>query len=133
MTAVVVDTDVVSYLFKQDTRAELYRPHLLGKLLLVSFMTVAELERWGLERNWGRKRRRKLDEHLRQFVLDPFDRELCRKWAEVSDQARRNGHPISTADAWVAASALLNDLPLVTHNRDDFAGVGNLIIISENR
>lgn len=28
MTVVVVDTCVVSYLIKRDTRAELYRPHL---------------------------------------------------------------------------------------------------------
>jgi len=26
--AVVIDTDVVSYFFKRDTRAALYRPHL---------------------------------------------------------------------------------------------------------
>lgn len=49
----VVDTDVVSYLFKRDSRAEAYRPHLTGRLLVVSFMTVAELDRWALERDWG--------------------------------------------------------------------------------
>ena len=54
---VVVDTDVVSYLFKQDTRADLYKPHLQGHLLLISPMTRAELEAWALERNWGRPRR----------------------------------------------------------------------------
>ncbi len=41
----VVDTDVVSSFFKRDTRATLYRPHLADRLLLLSFMTVAELER----------------------------------------------------------------------------------------
>jgi tRNA(fMet)-specific endonuclease VapC len=40
---VIVDTDVVSYLFKGDTRAEAYRQHLRGKTLAISFMTVAEL------------------------------------------------------------------------------------------
>jgi tRNA(fMet)-specific endonuclease VapC len=47
----IVDTDVVSFLFKRDTRAELYRPHLSTRLLVVSFMTVAELDRWALSRN----------------------------------------------------------------------------------
>lgn len=28
MNVVLIDTDVISFLFKQDTRAELYRPHL---------------------------------------------------------------------------------------------------------
>jgi hypothetical protein len=48
--AVVVDTDVVSYLFKSDTRADLYRPHLDGHLPIISFMSLAELERWTLAR-----------------------------------------------------------------------------------
>ena len=33
MTTVIVDTDVVSFLLKGDTRAQLYRPHLQGKTL----------------------------------------------------------------------------------------------------
>ena len=45
----VVDTDVVSFFFKGDTRAALYRPHLVGQFLLISFMTVAELDRWSLD------------------------------------------------------------------------------------
>jgi hypothetical protein len=41
---VVVDTDVVSYLFKGDSRAPRYRPHLVGHTPVLSFMTVAELD-----------------------------------------------------------------------------------------
>lgn len=39
MDSVVIDTDVVSYLFKRDTRGELYKPHLDGKLGILSFMS----------------------------------------------------------------------------------------------
>lgn len=54
MSAIVVlDTDVVSFLFKGDTRAEAYRPHLRGKIPALSFMTVAELYQWVFVRNWG--------------------------------------------------------------------------------
>jgi hypothetical protein len=53
MNAAIVDTDVVSMLFKGDTRAVAYQPHITGRLLGISFMTLAELERWGLERDWG--------------------------------------------------------------------------------
>ena len=76
-SAVVVDTDVVSYLFKHDSRADSYRPHLTGRLLVVSFMTVAELERWALERNWGEARSARMEQHLRNFVVYPFNRTLC--------------------------------------------------------
>lgn len=43
--AKLVDTDVVSYLFRRDSRAEAYRKHLNGELFVISFMTVAELDR----------------------------------------------------------------------------------------
>lgn len=130
MTSVVVDTDVVSYLFKGDTRAEAYRPILTGKILVVSFMTVAELDRWALEKRWGAQRSAKMEEHLRNFVVHPFDRNLCRKWAEASHSASKNGKQIQCADAWIAATALLHGVPLVTHNKGDYQGVDDLMMIS---
>src|SRR6266511_777026 len=131
MASVVVDTAVVSFLFKRDSRAEWYRPHLSGKLLVLSFMTVAELDRWALERNWGRARRARMEESLQNFIVYPFDRALCLKWAEVSDRARRIGRRIECADAWIAATAVLHNITLVTHNASDYAGVDGLTVISE--
>jgi predicted nucleic acid-binding protein len=131
MPAVVVDTDVVSFGFKGDTRAQLYHPHLAGNLLIMSFMTLAELDRWALERRWGQKRKAKMEQRLRRFVIHPFDRALCLKWAEATYSANCRGRPIETADAWIAATALALDVPLVTHNAADYAGVYGLTIISE--
>jgi predicted nucleic acid-binding protein len=45
---VVVDTDVMSYVFKNDTRGALYEPHLAGKSLIISFVTFGELQRWAI-------------------------------------------------------------------------------------
>ena len=42
MDTVLLDTNVVSFLEKSDTRADLYRPHLEGKRHAVCFMTVAD-------------------------------------------------------------------------------------------
>lgn len=128
MSAIVVDTDVVSYVFKGDTRAEGFRPLLLGRLLVVSFMTVAELYRWTLVRNWGEARRAKLDEHLRNLVVYPFDHRLCLEWAQVCHSCERNGRQIGCADAWIAATALMHSVPLVTNNVGHFAGVDGLIV-----
>lgn len=131
MSDVVVDTDVVSFLFKRDTRADLYKPHLVGHRPVLSFMTVAELELWALIRNWGGTNKARMRQHLRNFITYPFDRALCTKWAEVTASARLNGHPVGCADAWIAATAMLHEIPLITHNRNDFAGVSGLILISE--
>lgn len=43
-TIVVVDTDVVSFIFKGDTGGSLYRPHLDGRLVIIAAQTRAELE-----------------------------------------------------------------------------------------
>jgi predicted nucleic acid-binding protein len=71
---VVVDTSVVSFLFRGDTRADRYRLHV-----------------------------------------------AC----------RRIGQPIDGADAWIAATALLYGIPVVTHNPGHFARVPGLMVISE--
>ena len=70
-------------------------------------------------------------EHLRNFVTYPFELPLCRKWAAVTAAARANGRPIGCADAWIAATALLHEIPLITHNRNDFSSVSGLEVISE--
>ena len=64
MNAVVVDTDIVSYLFKSHPIAFQYLPHLTGLSPIISFMTVAELDRWVLEARWGEARRDRLRGYL---------------------------------------------------------------------
>ena len=128
MNAAIVDTDVVSMLFKGDTRAFAFRSHIAGRLLGISFMTLAELERWSLERHWGQRRKLELVQHLTRYTVLPVRRELCAKWAEVSFAAKRKGHPIQTADAWIAASALHYQVPLITNNRGDYSVVDGLAL-----
>ena len=73
MGEVLVDTDVFSYLFKGDTRAALYWPHVAGKVLHLSFATVAELYRWTLHANWGQPRIDDLNDALRSYTIVPYD------------------------------------------------------------
>ena len=69
-------------------------------------------------------------EYLERFVVLPYDRGLCTKWAHVTVAAQANGRRIDCADAWIAATALLADAPLITHNRSDYLGVPGLTLIS---
>jgi predicted nucleic acid-binding protein len=128
--ALVVDTDVVSFLYKRDTRAELYRPHLNDPPFIISFMTLAELRSWMRHRHWGPTRRQRLERYLQRYQLIYANDELCEFWAQATDSARRHGRPIGSADAWIAATALMQNVPLVTHNRSDYEGVEGLVIIS---
>ena len=74
MNAAIVDTDVVSMLFKGDSRALEYRRHIFS--------------------------------------------------------AKRKGRPIQTADAWIAASALYYQVPLITNNQSDYSMVDGLVVLS---
>ena len=49
----VVDTDVLSFLVKDNTRAALYQRHVVGRSLAISFMTLAQLDQWMLLHNWS--------------------------------------------------------------------------------
>jgi predicted nucleic acid-binding protein len=93
-------------------------------------MTLAELQWWTLNRRWGRRRRNELAAHLRQCQVYFADEDLCTWWAEAVRRASRSGRPIEPSDAWIAATALVLDIPLVTHNADDYAGVTGLRILS---
>ena len=131
MKPVVVDTDVVSFLFKNDSRAKSYLPQLQDRQWLISFMTEAELEQWALLSNWNAKRIDWLRIFLARFGVIPSSHDLVVKWAEVMVAARRAGRRLETADAWIAATAVLYDAPLVTHNASDYAGVPGLNLITE--
>ena len=58
----LIDTNVVSMIFKRDSRAVLYEPHLTGALKGISFMTRAELALWPLVAGWGQDKSSRLEE-----------------------------------------------------------------------
>ncbi|HEV7475521.1 MAG TPA: hypothetical protein VGN90_15815 [Pyrinomonadaceae bacterium] len=95
----VIDTDVWSYLYKGRDEAQLYHPHLSGNILIISFQTQAELLRWGISANWEGRRREHLKALLRHYVIEPSSDALSLRWAEAMESGRRNGRPITTADA----------------------------------
>lgn len=95
-------------------------------------MTVAELELWAAQHGWGEVRRVRLERYPEGFGVYWVHRALCREWGRVVAGARRKGQPIQSADAWIAATALVQNLPLVTHNAADFRAVDGLRIITES-
>ena len=126
--AVLVDTDVFSYIFKRDTRGDLYAKHLHGSHLHLAFSTVAELYRWAVRYGWGQVRVDDLRAAIGLYTILGWDEAVAWQWAHVMSI---KGRPVGPADAWVAAVALRHGMPLVTHNRKHFDGVPGLTVISE--
>ncbi|MBW4693235.1 MAG: type II toxin-antitoxin system VapC family toxin [Lyngbya sp. HA4199-MV5] len=123
MSVLLVDTDVVSFLFKQDSRAESYATILQGNQLALSFMTVAEPFQWAAIRKWGESRTSQLERSLTNYLIIPVDVELCRCWGNLRAELQIIGKQISAQDAWIAATAIRHNLPLVSHNAKDFSGI----------
>lgn len=130
---VLVDTDVVSFFFKNDSRAGQFAPLLAGKRQAIAFMTSAELWRWGLKRGWGQPRLDRLEELIRSFLVLPADAGTCRTWARVQVGCEGIGRPISVQDAWIAAIALQHGLQLATHNVSHFEAVQGLELLVPTR
>lgn len=57
---VVVDTSVVSILWRGDDADAYYRKRLAGKRLLISFQTLEELSFGAIKDGWGDRRRNQL-------------------------------------------------------------------------
>jgi tRNA(fMet)-specific endonuclease VapC len=125
----LLDTNIVSYLFKGHSLAAVYRRHLTGHTLAVCFMTEAELFEGAFRARWGPRRFTRLEALLGTFLYIPSSPDTSRRWGQV--RTERRAQPIGAADAWIAATALVHGCELVTHNPGDFQGIAGLTIISE--
>jgi predicted nucleic acid-binding protein len=129
----IVDTNILSYLMRGGELAKLYAPHLRGKLLAISFITVGEMYYGAEKGHWGEQKRKQLETTLRNFVVVPYDHEIAKCYGRLVAERERRGSPISCADAWIAACAICHAVPIVTHNADDFKDIANLHVITEYR
>ena len=126
---VLVDTDVFSYIFRNDTRAEFFQPYLVHRTLAISFMSVGELYFGAYKNDWGSKNLLRLEHQLKNYVVIPYDSRVVQRWAQIKSDREKLGHQIGHADAWHAACALVNDCALATNNAKDFEDIPGLTII----
>lgn len=125
-TALLVDTDVFSYLWQGRLEAEAFRPVVEGTTLALSFTTVGELWYGAAKCGWGERRRGELQAALRPYAVLPYTRELSRVWGELKATLEATGAPIADNDLWIAATALHYEVPLATNNRGHFERVPGL-------
>ena len=131
MTLVVLDTDVTSRIIKGTLPGSI-APKLVGKQLTVTFVTVGELTRWTVHRNFGERRRALIESWIGSASIGG-DVEVARRWGEITAYAQLRGRPRPYDDSWIAACCLAYDLPIVTLNVrhfQDFADHEGLEIIT---
>jgi predicted nucleic acid-binding protein len=132
MSAVLLDTNVFSYVLNKHALAALYDKHLNGKQQTLCFAVVADYFRSPAAR-LGAAKIAKLEESFRMVTIIPYDLGVCRAWASLCHAKNPDGssRTFENDDRWIAACALCHDIPLVTHNRIHFEGIPGLKFISE--
>jgi len=133
MIHLIVDTDIVSYIFKWHPSAPHYIELLAGNEVAISFVTPAEMRFGALEAGWGIRRTNLLERFLSRFMVYYPDDRLCAVWAEIKHESNQKGHPISTHDAWIAATALNLRAALFTNNTKHFAHLERLKLYGNTR
>jgi toxin FitB len=131
----------LSYLLDTNVLSELVRPEpsvavetwLKGQpdqLFFISAITWAELRR-GIAGLPEGKRRTRLSQWLEDDIairfgerLLPIDRPIADRWGHLATAARANGNNVGPLDIFIAATAAIHNLTLVTRNIRDFEPLG---------
>lgn len=129
---IVLDTSIVSYIFKRDTRARYYEEHTRGSDLAISFQTLEEILFGARISGWGQRRINELLRHLERYEVVWPNEEMAELSAILRGERRARGRALDTADAWIAATALALDCPLASHDRD-FSDIPGLEVIRAPR
>lgn len=133
---IIVDTNVISELWKPepDQRVLAWVDAQSIETLYLSVVTVAEL-RYGLAAMPAGKRRTLYQERLEQSFLPlfagrvlAFDLETTEFYVKLMLHARQNGHAISIADGYIAASAARHNMMVATRDIHPFVAGGVEVI-----
>ena len=135
----------MSLLLDTNVLSEVQRPAPSAKVLawldtidedraFISVASIAELRRGVALLEDGRRRTalaawlaHDLPERFAGRVL-PIDHAVAECWGDLMAQSRRSGVALSVMDGFFAATALVNNLTLVTRNVKDFVAFGVLLL-----
>ena len=129
---VVLDTSVASIIYNSDWRSPYYEDQIKGRKPVISFQTLEELLFGPRKDGWGENRRNELQRHIERYEVVWADAALVDICARLRSDRIKAGRGLKTADAWIAATALMLKCPLATDDKD-FDGIPNLEVIRWSR
>ena len=112
----VLDTNIVSFLMKNDPRVGAFTNHMDSHKLAITFITVGELFYGALKANWGEERISRLEEEIKKYLEIPYNTDVARFYGKVQAESKQKGRVMGINDAWIAACAMRYDVDLITHN-----------------
>jgi len=131
VTCFLLDTNVLSEFSrtgKPDPNVDQFLKVTEETSLFASVLTFAEIRR-GIELLPAGKRRSQLEQWQEDLALSfagrllPVTKSIADRWAVLSAKAQRSGISLANIDGPIAATAIEQQMTLVTRNVKDFAGV----------
>ncbi len=120
----LLDTNICIYFLKNQYPALTQRfLSMRPSELLISSITVFELQYGAENSNWGDKTRQKLAMFLAPFNILPFDSDDACESARIRAFLKKRGSIIGPYDIQLAGQAVSKNLTLVTHNTGEFSRV----------
>jgi len=124
----LLDTDTCSAYLKEKNPVTSRVMQYFGRLH-VSTITVGELFVWTLRKKTSPRHLIGMEKLLQGIAVIDVDQPVARKFGELRAESLDRGRPTPTMDLWIAATAIVHDLALVTHNVQDFATIPALTVI----
>jgi len=124
----ILDTDICSAFLKGNPVVWQHCMQHNGQLS-VSVITVAELFTWALRATATPKRLQKLLDFLADVTLLDITPEVGRRFGELDAGMLDVGQRAPPMDLLIAATAILHNLTVVTHNVKDFSRVPGLTVV----
>ena len=131
MTESIIDTDILSYYFKGDSKViERFREYLKEfDQINISIITYYEIE-GGLQYKNAERQIRDFEEFINNNNIIHISEESARLSGGIYADLRKRGITIGTSDALIAGIAIENGLTLVTNNEKHFESIQGLKIVS---
>lgn len=121
----MLDTDIVSFWLRGETRVHRAFESHRKQSLCLSAVTLAEL-RYGASLTQSAKIHHSIDAFTAVISILPFDEACTIEFGRIASDLRRRGTPIGDLDTMIAAHAMALDLTLVTNNVKHFTRVEGL-------
>lgn len=123
----LLDTDTCSAHLRGEQRV--YRRIVqYGGRLFVSTATVAEIKTWLYRSRTPRRFAAMFADFLADATAIPIDMEIADVAGQIGARLRDKGRALDFGDLLIAATALVNDHTVATHNTRDFNDIPGLRI-----
>ncbi len=129
MKQVIIDTDTLSYFFRNNPQVIEKLDKYLKEFGFVNISVVTYYEVLnGLYFKDAKNQLAKFEKFIELNEVLPLTDEIAKKAAEIYADLRKKGQSIGHNDTLIAGTAIVNDMTLVTNNINHFGRIKDLDI-----